>query len=158
MADNAAVITELYEAFQRQDGAAMGACYHPEARFSDPVFPELKGPEVPAMWTMLCERAKGFSLEFSGVSAEGNHGRAHWEARYIFSTTNRPVHNIIDAAFEFHADGRILRHVDTFDMWRWSRQALGVTGVLLGWSSVVRNKVQVTAGASLRKYMQSASD
>jgi hypothetical protein len=44
-----AVIERLYQAFQKQDGAAMAACYHPDATFSDPVFPNLKGKEIGAM-------------------------------------------------------------------------------------------------------------
>ena len=50
---NEAVITALYSALQRRDGAAMGACYHPNARFRDEVF-TLEGFRVRAMSRMLC--------------------------------------------------------------------------------------------------------
>ncbi len=145
---NRALINRFYEAFARRDGAAMAACYHPEARFSDPAFPNLRGGEIGAMWTMLCQRAQEFSLTFRDVQADAARGSAHWEAKYLFSKTGRRVHNIIEAEFAFK-DGLIVAHDDRFDFWRWSRQALGLPGVLLGWSGFLRGKVQAEAAKGL---------
>ena len=78
-------------------------------------------------------------------------GRAHWEARYLFSATGRKVHNVIEAAFEFR-DGLIVRHADSFDLWRWAGQALGAKGKLLGWSPLVKNAVHKTALKGLDAY------
>lgn len=152
MHPNAALIQSFYEAFQRCDGATMAAAYHPDASFSDPVFPDLKGPEVGGMWKMLTGRAADLKVEFSGIEADDQGGKAHWEAWYTFSATGRKVHNVIDATFTFR-DGRILTHVDVFDFWRWSRQALGTPGLLLGWSPVVKNKVRDQAGRGLKKFL-----
>ena len=146
--ENRALITRFYEAFARRDGAAMAACYHPEARFSDPAFPNLRGAEIGAMWTMLCQRAQEFSLTFRDVQASEERGSAHWEAKYLFSKTGRQVHNIIEAEFAFK-DGLIVAHDDRFSFWRWSRQALGLPGVLLGWSAFLRGKVQAEAAKGL---------
>jgi hypothetical protein len=60
---------------------------------------------------------------------------------------------VIDADFEFK-DGKIFRHRDHFDFWRWSRMALGTSGLLLGWTPFLKNKVQTTAKARLRKFME----
>ncbi len=38
-----AVLQRFYQALQRGDGEAMAACYHPQARFHDPVFGTLQG-------------------------------------------------------------------------------------------------------------------
>ncbi len=146
-----ALIRRFYDAFARRDAEAMSACYHTDARFSDPAFPSLKGAEIGDMWRMLCSRAQQFSLEYSNVSASGDRGSAHWEPRYLFSKTGRVVHNIIDAQFRF-ADGLIIEHTDMFDFWRWSRQALGPPGWLLGWSGFMRNKVQAEAAKGLRAF------
>jgi ketosteroid isomerase-like protein len=151
VADNKALIEEFYTAFSRRDGEAMAACYHPEARFSDPVFPDLRGPEVGKMWRMLCERGKDLEIEFRDVQADGDEGRAHWDATYTFSGTGRKVFNQIDATFSFEG-GKIKRHVDSFDFWKWTRMALGLPGVLLGWSPIVQNKVRTTAAAGLAAY------
>ena len=151
MHPNAQLLTDFYEAFDRHDGKAMAAAYHDDATFSDPVFPDLDAGGVRAMWQMLTSRSDDLRVEFSGIEADDTTGRAHWEAWYTFTTTGRKVHNIIDATFEFR-DGKIVRHVDEFDFWRWSREALGLTGVLLGWTPIVRNKVQRTAGSQLEKW------
>jgi len=148
---HAELIERFYAAFQRRDAAAMGECYHPDAQFSDPVFPELRGSEVRAMWAMLCARAKDLVITVDGVTADDEGGRARWEARYSFKLTGRPVWNRIEAEFAF-ADGRIIRHVDRFDFWRWSRMALGVKGLLLGWSSLLRNEVRRQSQQALNNY------
>jgi ketosteroid isomerase-like protein len=146
-------IQGFYEAFQRRDGGAMAACYHPDVRFSDPVFPDLRGARAGAMWQMLCASAKDLAIEPSGVSFADGVGRAHWEARYTFSVTGRPVHNVIDATFRFADDGRIVEHTDVFDFWRWSRQALGWRGWALGWTPIVRNAVRGQAKKGLDAWL-----
>lgn len=151
MSPNAALIEKFYAAFARRDGAAMGACYAPDATFEDPAF-QLKGAEIGAMWTMLCQRGKDLKVEASGIEADETTGRAHWEAYYTFSATGRKVHNIIDATFTFR-DGLIATHVDKFDFHRWSKQALGLPGLLLGWTGFLQAKVQDKAMTGLRQFM-----
>jgi ketosteroid isomerase-like protein len=149
--DNARLVQSLYDALGRRDGAAMAGCYASGASFSDPVFPALCGAEVGAMWRMLCTRAEGIRVEVAGIVADEASGRADWQAWYAFSGTGRPVHNVIHAEFRFR-DGRILTHVDDFDLWRWSRQALGAPGLLLGWSPLLRRKLRAQAASSLQKF------
>ena len=147
-------IETLYAAFARLDGAAMSACYAEDARFDDEAF-SLAGPrEIGGMWTMLCEavKAKGRDVWKLDVSAITDNS-AHWEAHYRFSATGRMVHNIIEAKFEFNPAGLITRHSDSFDFWRWSRQALGAPGMLLGWSPFLRGKVRAQAAANLKKFL-----
>lgn len=148
MHPNEQLIETFYKAFQKRDAEAMAACYHQEIFFSDPVFPDLHGERAPNMWRMLCARGKDLKIEFSGVSANDSTGKAHWEAWYTFSGTGRKVHNIIDAEFEFR-DGKIVRHKDSFDFWRWSRQAIGPMGVILGWTPILRNGVRKKADKGL---------
>jgi ketosteroid isomerase-like protein len=150
---NALLLERFYEAFRRCDAATMAASYHPECTFSDPVFKLLKGEEVGAMWRMLCSRARDLKLEFSDIEAGNDTGRAHWEARYTFSLTGLPVHNVIEAAFTFR-DGLILRHVDRFDLWRWAGQAMGVKGKLFGRLPLVQEKIRVQAMRGLEKFMK----
>ena len=131
----------------------MQSLYHPQAQFSDPVFTSLDSAGVKAMWQMLVTAGKDLRITFQDIKADDKRGSCHWEAWYTFSRTGKKVHNIIDASFEFK-DGLILSHRDRFDFWRWSRQALGISGLLLGWSPIVRNKVRDTASSGLRKFMQ----
>jgi ketosteroid isomerase-like protein len=155
--DNSSLITEFYTAFSNHDYKRMAACYHDEAEFSDPAFGVLNAEQVKAMWRMLIERSKGeLKVVFSAIHADVEKGTAHWDAFYTFSKTGRNVHNKIDAHFEFK-DGKIYRHHDHFNLWSWSRQALGLSGFLLGYTSFFKNKLQKQTRALLMDYMQRSS-
>ena len=78
---------------------------------------------------------------------------AHWEATYRFSASGRMVHNSIEAEFEFDAAGLISSHRDRFDFWRWTRQALGLPGLLLGWTPMLRAKVRAQAAKGLARFI-----
>ncbi len=144
---NEQLIEAFYTAFKNSDPAAMAACYHPDVEFSDPVFPGLRGNRARAMWALLGQRkANPNDRWFNSVKADDTRGSAHWEARYKFPANGRPVHNRIDAEFEF-LDGKIRKHTDRFDFWAWSRQAFGPVGLLLGWGPLkgpVRKKLAKT--------------
>jgi ketosteroid isomerase-like protein len=152
MASEAALIERLYAALARRDAAAMAACYAQHAHFTDPVF-DLHGGQIGAMWAMLCERGKDLRVELSGVRADAATGSSHLEAWYTFSATGRLVHNRIDSAFTFDG-GRIVRHVDTFSLWRWSRMALGTKGTLLGWTPLVRSAIRAQAKRGLDAWIE----
>ncbi len=154
MHPNTALLTRFYEAFGRRDHAAMAACYRPEAHFSDPVFTDLQGPQISAMWRMLCSRATDLRVEASRIVADDQRGSAHWEAWYRYSATGRPVHNIIEASFTFEA-GLIATHRDRFGLYRWTRQALGLKGILLGWAPPIQRAIRGTAARGLARSMES---
>jgi ketosteroid isomerase-like protein len=143
------VIKQFYDAFARHDAEAMVALYHDDVVFHDPVFLELRGERARGMWRMLVSRATDLVVEAT-VGADGL--SAHWEATYTFTATGRKVHNVIDATFELDG-GKIRRHTDRFGLWRWARQALGPSGVLLGWSPIVQGPIRRGAAKSLDAYL-----
>ena len=145
------VVSRLYQAFAARDHEAMARCYTPDAQFSDPVFTDLRGTQVAAMWRMLCQRATDLRIVHRDVSAGGDSGAAHWEAWYSYSATGRPVHNVIEATFTFR-DGLIATHRDHFDLYRWTRQALGLTGILLGWTPALQSAVRRKAAVALARF------
>lgn len=150
---NQQLIERFYAAFHAHDAATMAASYHETATFADPVFPHLDAAGVRAMWTMLCGRAPDLTVQASDIVIDGDQGSARWVARYTFSTTRRFVENHVHATFIFK-DGLIEKHVDDFDFWRWSRQALGAPGVLLGWSPLIKNTVRTMAAKGLRRFRE----
>lgn len=157
MHPNAQLIQSFYTAFQNLNVDGMKHCYHPNIHFSDPAFPDLNGAQAGAMWSMLIENLKkgkgGWKLEFSSIAANDTEGSAHWEAHYTLSSTGNKVHNIIEARFQFQ-DGKIIRHIDSFDFYRWARMGFGLKGTLLGWAPFFRKKVQATVNSLLIKYME----
>lgn len=152
MTPNEKTITKFYKAFANADASKMCECYHPNIQFRDPAFGLLKGKEVCQMWKMLIERSKGnLKIDFSEIKADEYTGSAYWVATYNFSKTNRKVVNTIAAKFIFQ-EGLIIKHTDDFDIWKWSKQALGFRGLLLGWTGFMQKKIQQQALVSLKKY------
>lgn len=149
---NAVLVQRFYQAFAEKNYRVMQGLYHPQAMFSDPAFPNLTSSQVKAMWEMLIKSSTDLRIEVTDVVAEENKGSCQWQAWYTFSKTGRKVHNIIQASFEFK-DGLIYRHTDSFDFWRWSRMALGFSGVMLGWTPFLRSKVSAMAMQRLDKFM-----
>ena len=153
MNGNAQVIQRFYSAFQKLDYAIMQSCYSDDIIFNDPAFGILEGPEAKAMWEMLCKNAKNFSLSFSNIQLlDEEYATCDWIANYTFSKTGRKVTNKIKAHMRLQ-DGMIIEHTDQFDIWKWSRQVLGLPGILLGWSGYLKNKIRSNARKSLEKFM-----
>ncbi|MFL5731471.1 MAG: nuclear transport factor 2 family protein, partial [Cytophagaceae bacterium] len=138
--------------FSKGDAEGMIRCYHDRIEFCDPAFGSLQGEDARNMWRMLTTRSKGqLKISFSNIKSEATKASADWEAIYYFGKDKRKVINKISAEFEFR-DGKIIRHTDRFDMWTWSRQALGWKGYLLGWSSFLKNKIKKQAKEQLKAY------
>ena len=79
--------------------------------------------------------------------------RVDWTARYTFTPTKRVVVNRVHTRMVIAA-GKIVQQVDDFSFWRWSGQALGWKGWLLGFTPLVRDKVQRQAAKSLTEFAQ----
>ena len=115
------LIERFYTAFAAGDVETMASCYHQDARFSDPVFPDLDGrDEVMKMWRTLVGRSDDINIVLGDHAADDRRGTAHWTATY------------------------------TFTFWKWSRQALGTPGLLLGWSPILKKKVRAQSAQLLQ--------
>jgi ketosteroid isomerase-like protein len=137
------IITKFYDAFANRDAETMVALYDDDVTFQDPAFGVLKGEHAKNMWRMLLDTPKSddFKIIASNISETEDSGTAHWEAFYNFGKQQRKVHNKIDASFILK-DGKIVQHIDSFDVYRWSKQAFGTTGLLLGWTPYFKNKLR----------------
>ena len=60
--------------------------------------------------------------------------------------------NDVRARFRFE-HGLIAQHEDSFGFHRWSRQALGTPGLLLGWTPIIKGATRKRARASLDQFM-----
>ena len=148
---NRKLIEKFYDSFAAGDAEGMISVYSDDIHFRDPAFGDLFGNDVKDMWRMLLKNSNGdLKISYSDVHANEKNGSAKWIATYTFSKTGRQVVNKITANFEF-SDGKISSHNDHFDLWKWSRQALGLSGYLLGWSPFMKNKINTQAKALLRR-------
>ncbi|MFK7782782.1 nuclear transport factor 2 family protein [Psychroserpens sp.] len=152
------VIEKFYNAFKNLDAESMVSFYHEDIVFKDPAFGVLKGNRAKNMWRMLCEsqKNKDFQVTFSNINVSEYESSASWEAFYTFSKTGRKVHNIIEARFEFK-DGKIIKHTDSFNLYRWSKQALGLKGFVMGNTKYFRNKLKAQTNRLLDKYEKKQS-
>ncbi len=154
MTNHEELIKKFYSAFQKLDHAMMNSCYSDDIVFFDPVFGLLRGDMAKAMWEMLCKNAKDFSLTYSNiVHLDEEYSTCEWVASYTFSKTGRRVVNKIKAHMRF-ADGKIVEHSDAFSLHQWSKQALGLSGVLFGWNSFFQNKIKNGAKKNLLKFIE----
>jgi len=152
MASARETLERLYDAFGRSDGETMASCYAPDAHFADPVYPDLHGAEVGAMWRMLTGRAQELTIEVRSLTADQHTGSATWLARYRFGPDRRPVANLVRSSFVFK-DGLIEDERDEFDFHGWAAMALGPKGRFLGWTPMVRSAVQKRADQGLREFI-----
>lgn len=150
---NEELITTFYTAFQQKNVPVMQASYADNAVFNDAVFKNLSAREVRGMWAMLVGGSKDMQLTFSNVKGTEQGGSADWVATYTFSKTGKKVINRIHAEFVIE-DGKITKHTDDFNFYKWAKQSLGTTGLLLGWTSTVKNKVMETAKNNLDNFLK----
>ena len=154
MHPNETIITRFYSAFQQKNAAEMNRCYAENIAFSDPVFGLLHGKEVRNMWEMLCKNGKDLQISFGNIQLlDEEYATCDWVAQYTFSQTGRRVVNIIKAHIRIEK-GIITEHTDAFDIYKWSRQALGLRGWLFGWTAWFQKKLQQKTRIALNNYIE----
>ena len=150
--NNIELIQNFYAAFDNANAAQMVSCYDDKITFQDPAFGVLHGNDAKKMWQMLIDKSEGnLKITYGNIKATDASGSADWVAEYLFSQTGRKIINHINAKFEFK-DGKIIKHTDTFNFWKWAGQALGFKGYLLGWTNFMRKRVRGFALRGLNHY------
>lgn len=153
MDPNETLISRFYAAFAALDHKTMNECYRDDVVFYDPVFNLLNGNEVFAMWEMLCTRAKEFELQFGNIiKLDHEYYTCEWICKYRFSKSGRMVINKVKAFMRL-ADGKIIEHSDGFSVHKWSMQALGFSGWLLGWNRFYQKQISKKAINELSRFM-----
>ena len=148
----------FYHAFLALDARKMSACYAADARFADPLMRVEGRDGIGSMWQMLCDAIVSngradWRLLVGELQIEGERGHVHWEPKYRFGSDDQRVHNLIDSSFTFNEQGLIASQHDRYDLWRWSRQALGTRGTLLGWMPWFRARLRERAARHLEAWM-----
>ncbi|WP_107040008.1 nuclear transport factor 2 family protein [Brumimicrobium mesophilum] len=152
--ENSELIEKFYTSFSKGNYKGMIECYDDNVVFKDPAFGELKGERAKKMWEMLLSsKTSGIKISFNNVQVTSENGKANWTAKYVYGKSKRKVVNEVSAAFKFK-DGKIIEHIDTFDLWKWTKQAMGIPGYLLGWSPFLKNKIQATTKKKLDQFIE----
>ena len=149
---NESILFKFFKAFENVNTIEMCACYHPKIQFNNPIFGSLTTNEVCDMWQMLMDSSvKNLKINFSEIQANEYSGTVQWIAKYNFGKKNRKIIHKIQGQFTFK-EGFIIKHTDNFDFWKWSMQAYGWKGYLLGWTGFFQKKIQQNAIQSLKAY------
>lgn len=154
--DNNELIEKFYTSFSNGKAKEMTDCYHKDITFQDPAFGILKGSRAVKMWEMLLSRSTEkpkISFDNIQTSLEKETTNCNWTAKYVFGAKKRKVTNVIHAQFRFK-DGKIIEHIDTFNLWKWSQQALGISGFLMGWTPYMKKKIQKTTNKQLDNFIK----
>ena len=148
---NRDVVDTFYAALANGDGETMAGLYHPNCVFEDPAFGKLNGGDAGDMWRMLCSNATDLQVRHTIKSSTDTIVVTDWIAEYTFSPTGRSVTNNVTATMTFE-DGKITDHRDRFNFWKWSAQALGTPGLLLGWTPLLKAQVRKTTASNLAAF------
>lgn len=150
---NEELLEKFYTSFAQKNHKGMIECYHEKIKFKDPVFGILIKSKACEMWKMLLSKKdNSFSISYSDIETSNNTGQINWVAEYNYGPQNRKVINKVSSKFTF-SEGKIIEHIDYFNLWRWTRQAIGVKGYLLGWSIFMKHRIRLKANIALNKYM-----
>jgi hypothetical protein len=146
-------LEDFFAAFKSLDSSEMFDLYSTEASFSDEVFSLQRKEDISRMWRFLVSNIArsgrdSWSLSYNVESDTS----ASWEAKYLFCGTGRLVRNHVRSQFIFDSNGKVCQQIDTFDFWLWSRQALGLVGVLFGWTAFLKRKVRAKALDGLDRF------
>ena len=132
MKDYNSVLNEFFIAFTNHDVETMLSYYHKDIIYDDIGFGKQKGENAKAVWYFLLGKVdKNAVITFSNIQITKNKGQVNWTTKYTFG--KRKIINQVTATFHFK-DGKIIYHKDDYSLWKWSQQAFGIVGYLIGWS------------------------
>ena len=151
------VAQQFYTAFAKKDYLELARFYHNDLSFTDPAFGTLSRSETLAMWEMLFTSADDLDINFKLLTSGDNFVVVEWRANYSFGSKKRFVKNIIKAKLLIE-DDLIIRHIDSFNLYRWSRQAMGIAGWLIGWTGFFRRKLQKQTRSRLASFISKKSN
>lgn len=105
---------------------------------------------------LLSQKKESTIITFNSIQASSEKGTVNWIAEYFYGEKKRKVINKVNASFKFK-EGKIIEHTDTFNLWEWTKQAMGITGFLMGWTSFMKDKIQATTNKNLDDFIQKDS-
>ncbi len=145
------VIQRYFDAMAQGQWQAMARCYHDQASFADPLFPDLRGEQIVYHLHRLYEpnsqhARKQIELTTHALFSEDRKAQVQWELRCI--EAQRPVKLIGLSTFAIW-DQFIVRHVDEFPFHHWARQTQGLAGALLGRLPFYQRRLQRSARSQL---------
>lgn len=128
------LLQTFFTAFAKKDLNTMLDCYHENVIYDDVGFGKQKGENAKTVWRFLIKKVDANAqITFSNIQVSKDKGQANWVTKYTFN--QQKITNKITSTFYFQ-DGKIIYHKDNYSLWKWSQQAYGFIGYLIGWSPI----------------------
>ena len=151
MNQNEATIHRFFTAYQNKEYTTMQNCYSKDAVYNSPIYGLINAEHVKAMWEMICKTNEEESLHFEKIELlDHEYTTCDWSLAYYY--TNRRINNKIKSYLRLE-NGLIIEHTDAFDLYKWSRMAFGLTGLLIGWSKFFQKKIQKSTRNKLSEFI-----
>ncbi len=153
---NYQLLLTFFTAFAKKDLDAMLDCYHKNVVYDDVSFGKQQQEKAKAVWRFLIKNVgEKAVITFSNIQTSATSGQANGTITYYFG--KRKITNEITATFHFQ-DGKIIYHKDEYNLWKWSQQAFGFVGYLIGWSLAFRWLIRWQMQRSLQAFIRHQSD
>ncbi len=127
-----AAIQRFIDSLSRRDVAALQAGYHAQASLSDPLHPDLRGPQVGCLWRWRLHRCEGWDVRALTWAGDERKARLRWQVDWRLRERGGRGRTTIDTTFTFW-DDLIVRQVDEYPVWPQLGRCQGLTGWALGW-------------------------
>jgi ketosteroid isomerase-like protein len=148
---NWTLVEQHYKAIQAKDADAILAVYAADCRIDHPLIGRMSKDEFSKAVQAFIRQTPDYELEFQISHAGAQRVDAEWALTHVFHLTGRTI-RLAGATTYFLSANRITRHIDQFDRRAWSRQAMGMTGLVLsfvpGWRSFVERELRRALGIS----------
>jgi hypothetical protein len=146
-------IETYFDAFSKGDYRTMRSLCDPKITFNDPVYTSLQGKSVFALHHFMAERRICPTITIRSISEKGNRVKVKWTNEYEYATYK--THISIDVRSIFHFEHTsIISQTDQYNLWKWSKMALGFTGTYLGWTPMFRSTLRRSSQQSLATFIQ----
>ncbi|MFK7950487.1 MAG: nuclear transport factor 2 family protein [Saprospiraceae bacterium] len=153
---NQQLIQVFFTAFANKDLDTMLDCYHKNVIYDDVGFGKQEGEKAKKVWRFLIQNVdKNAIITFSNIQISASTGQANWTTKYTFG--KRKITNQITATFRFQ-DGKIIYHKDDYSLWKWSQQAFGLIGFLIGWLPLFRWLIRWQMQRNLQRFVKNELD
>lgn len=144
-------IRQFVETLTRHDLPALLACYHPQASYSGPVHPDIRGHALHRLWALRLARCAGLRAQALGWEGDERKARLRWEMCWTSRGSASPARLALITTFSFW-DAQIVRQVDQFSVWRLLGQTEGLRGWALGWLPATQRRARDRAARELTEF------
>jgi hypothetical protein len=150
---NWTIIDRLFKAFQSKDADAILAAYSAKCQFNHPLIGCMSKDEFSKAVQIFIRETPDYELAFQINHVSAKRVEVEWTMTHIFHLTGRIIKQNGKTTCFLSANS-VVRQIDQFDRRIWSRQAMGVTGLVLsfvpGWKSFIERELRNTLGISAR--------